>query len=150
MPEPAQSIRTLLSETNCSLQEGCPRDINERNWCQHLKSSMEDTTILSITARITSDVFAILTSHKQAFKIPDIHLSRTFPFSLAPAYRHGAKHVYHVMLTFPGHLVTPFSSGFMSIRPNIILICHLSIMSLLCGLGTWPHTTFKVLINPSL
>ena len=29
---PAQSIRTLLSEANCSLQDYCPRDIKDLNW----------------------------------------------------------------------------------------------------------------------
>ena len=69
----------------------CSRDIKERNWCQHLKSYMGDTTILSIPTRIISDVTAKLTNHKQTFKIPVILLSRQFPFSLVPVCRHGGE-----------------------------------------------------------
>ena len=89
----AQSIRTLSSEANCLLKDFCcPRDFKKRNWCQHIKRSRGDATILSVptTWLFPELLFMLLlqTSHKQTFKIPGIFFSRHFPISLVRGYGH--------------------------------------------------------------
>ena len=71
-------------------------------------------------------MFLPLTSHRQTFKILDIHFSRSFPSYLSSDwFAQWVKHAYQVMLKFHGCLITPFLVRSMSVR-LIILICNLS------------------------
>ena len=67
MPEPVQSIRTLVNEENCSLQDYWPRNIKELDWHHRLASTLKKfygrhhdlvCPYNVADSRIISDVFA--------------------------------------------------------------------------------------------
>ena len=100
-PEPAQSIRSLLSEADC-----CPRDIKDRNSCQQLK-------ILDLVD-FNKQAMSRLSKSRTYFS-PDLPL---FPwFGLIGIVDEAC--LPKVTLTFLGRLITPCLLRSMSVRPDI-------------------------------
>ena len=82
----------------------------------------------------------------QTFKVPELFFSPILShFSWCGLIGwSGVKHVYHVTLTFPFiwlHLFLSDPSGPKSVCRKVMLVCHLSIVSLLYGYDT-PTTRF--------
>ena len=139
MPEPAQSIKTLLREANCSLPACFLRDIKELNCYQYDLDDPYNVAVSSLPH----------TSHEQTFKILDLLFSR--PVSYFPWFRLMGMLTNEVKLNFHGRLITPFLCGSMSVRLSI-LIRHLSIDPWVCSMAwvRWLHTYNNRMLGPEV
>ena len=130
MAEPAQSIRTLLSEAHCLLQDCGPRDIKELHWCQHLNNYIGDTMTLSILTMWLFPELFLLFCFRQ-FHYPGHTFLSTF--SIFPLIQLIGM-VGEAMLTFYGRLITSFFRVLVCSSQNSDSLFVYRLMSLHYGL----------------